>query len=358
MSRLDDRLAPGSILDAVLETCRSFVFICGEEGEIGYSNPAAVRLFGRTDSAFERDGFFDMATTRKDRRLLRRSAAALKRNERARLEMVLHSADGLYVPSYIVLWGLQDAEGTERRFLVIGDPMEAMAGTSFVSSIASNNMVLRMLHGCVDPVFLINPATRIVRDCNAAAAAMFGWSRKEFIGDDLRKLYDREEDFLAIGGRLPELESISGMHEEEVLLQGRGGGRISCKLTTLCIFGPEGEPELRVAILHDVTEAQVREELLARLAAKTTELAAELARLTKHQVPIGKGPLLSLGFTDRQSQLVRYAAIGLTTKEMAFRLGISESTVKNHFSAMFRKFGIASRIELIGLLSDHRAVPR
>jgi DNA-binding NarL/FixJ family response regulator len=92
--------------------------------------------------------------------------------------------------------------------------------------------------------------------------------------------------------------------------------------------------------------------MLVRLAVRTTELATELAQLTKHQVPIGKESFTNLGFTERQAQLARYAAIGLTTKEMAFRLGLSESTVKNHFSAMFRKFGISSRIELIGLLSD------
>ena len=235
---------------------------------------------------------------------------------------------------------------------MIGDPVEAIAAASYVSSVASNNLVIRMLNGCVDPVFLIDPRTRIVRDCNAAAVAMFGWSRGEFIGANLRKLYAGEEAFLAIGERWPELESKSGIHEEEVLLKGSDGGAISCKLTTLCIFGAKGGPELRVAILHDITEAHIREEMLVRLAARTTELAAELAQLTKHQVPIGKESFTEMGFTERQAQLARYAAIGLTTKEMAFRLGFSESTVKNHFSAMFRKFGISSRIELIGLLSS------
>jgi PAS domain S-box-containing protein len=354
MSFLDEYPEPASILGTILEACRSFVFVCDVNGAIDYANPAALKLFGQAEIALERDGLFEMATTKKDRQLLRKTAMNLQLNERKRMEMVLNSADGLYVPTYIVLCGIEGIEKTERRFLVIGDPIEAIAATSYVSSIASNNLVVRMLHGSVDPVFLIDPRTRIVCDCNAAAVAMFGWSRREFIGEDLRKLYLGEEDFLAIGKRLPELESKSGMHEEEVMLIGRDQGAISCKLTTLCIFGPKGGPELRVAILHDVTEAHIREVLLARLATQTTELAAELAQLTQKQIPIGKESFMNLGFTDRQAQLAKYAAIGLTTKEMAFRLGLSESTVKNHFSAMFRKFGISSRTELIGLLSNRR----
>jgi PAS domain S-box-containing protein len=271
--------------------------------------------------------------------------------------MVLHSVEGLHVPASLVLCRIDDAAG-EARILVIGDPAEAIATVSYVSSIASNNFVIRMLHGCVDPVFLLDPRTRLVRECNPAAAALFGWSRREFIGADLRKLFPSEEAFLDIGKRLLEFESIAGIHEEEVLLKGLDQSPISCKLTSLCIFGPKGDAELRVAILHDITEAYIREGMLVRLATRTTELAAELTQLTKHQIPIGRESFADMGFTERQAQLARFAAIGLTSKEMAFRLGLSESTVKNHFSAMFRKFSVSSRIELIGLLSDRRILSK
>jgi PAS domain S-box-containing protein len=352
MSDLAEKPGLDLILDNVLDICRSFIFLCNAGGAIEYANPAALKLFGRTESAFERDSFFEMAISGKDRRLLHRTALDLKANERKRLEMVLHSVEGLHVPASMVLCGIDGAKGNEGGFLVIGDPMEAIAATSYVSSIASNNLVIRMLHGCVDPVFLIDPKTRIVRDCNPAAAALFGWSRSELIGASLLKLYPSEEAFRAIGKRIAESESRSGIHEEEISLNGRDGSAISCKLTTLCIFGPKGEAELRVAILHDITEARVREDMLARLATRTTELAAELTQLTKRQVPIGKDSFDGMGFTERQAQLARFAAIGMTSKEIAFRLGLSESTVKNHFSAMFRKFGVSSRIELVALLLE------
>jgi len=344
------------ILKALLEDCASFVLICDVRGAIEYANPAALRLFGQAKSAFERDGLFEMATNRRDRQRLLDAATSLKAGERRRLEMVLHSVEGLHVPTSVALVGIDGAESGEGRLLVIGDAAEAIPTVSYVSSLASNNLVIRVLHGSVDPVFLIDPETRIVRDCNLAATALFGWSRNDLVGSTLRKLYPSEENFAAIGERWPKLESRSGVHEEEILLVSIDGQTISCKLTTLFIYGPKGDAELRIAIFRDITEAHIREDMLARLAARTTELAIELTQLTKHQIPIGKESLMGLGLTERQAQLARYAAIGLTSKEIAFKLGLSESTVKNHFSSMFRKFGIASRIELIALLVD-RHIP-
>jgi len=97
MNFLDEYPEPASILGTVLEACRSFVLVCDVNGAVDYANPAALKLFGRAEPAFERDGLFEMATTKKDRQLLRKTAMNLQLNERKRMDMVLNSADGLYV---------------------------------------------------------------------------------------------------------------------------------------------------------------------------------------------------------------------------------------------------------------------
>ena len=45
-------------------------------------------------------------------------------------------------------------------------------------------------------------------------------------------------------------------------------------------------------------------------------------------------------------------AQGLTNKEIAFKLGISEATVRTHIYNLFQKVGAQSRIELLNLLHD------
>jgi DNA-binding NarL/FixJ family response regulator len=52
--------------------------------------------------------------------------------------------------------------------------------------------------------------------------------------------------------------------------------------------------------------------------------------------------------TARETEVLRMIAEGLANKEIAWRLGISDHTVKFHVSAVLGKLGVASRAEAIG----------
>ena len=51
--------------------------------------------------------------------------------------------------------------------------------------------------------------------------------------------------------------------------------------------------------------------------------------------------------TDRQSQVVELLEVGLSNKEIARRLSISEGTVKLHLHAIYQRLGISTRGKLI-----------
>lgn len=51
--------------------------------------------------------------------------------------------------------------------------------------------------------------------------------------------------------------------------------------------------------------------------------------------------------TDRERDIVRWVIQGMTNKEIAARLGISDKTVKTHLSNIFSKLKINRRLELI-----------
>ncbi len=53
-----------------------------------------------------------------------------------------------------------------------------------------------------------------------------------------------------------------------------------------------------------------------------------------------------LGFTRREHELVRMIGRGLTNKEIASQLNLSEQTVKNHVHRMLRKAGASDRMSL------------
>ena len=57
----------------------------------------------------------------------------------------------------------------------------------------------------------------------------------------------------------------------------------------------------------------------------------------------GAGPLL----TPREFEVLRRAALGQRTKEIACALAVSTRTVESHFTSIFNKLGVNSRLEAV-----------
>jgi len=58
-----------------------------------------------------------------------------------------------------------------------------------------------------------------------------------------------------------------------------------------------------------------------------------------------------LGLTARESEVAAFLAIGLSNREMADALSISEHTVKSHLKAIFQKTGVASRAQAVARIA-------
>ncbi len=76
--------------------------------------------------------------------------------------------------------------------------------------------------------------------------------------------------------------------------------------------------------------------------------AAGLGIFWPQQLDSSPGARMSSHLTGRETEVVRMIAEGLANKEIAWRLGISEHTVKFHVSALLGKLGAGSRAEAIG----------
>jgi DNA-binding CsgD family transcriptional regulator len=49
----------------------------------------------------------------------------------------------------------------------------------------------------------------------------------------------------------------------------------------------------------------------------------------------------------RQKQIVEALLSGCTNKEIAQRLGVSDQTIKNQLTTLYRKLGLSGRLELV-----------
>ena len=82
---------------------------------------------------------------------------------------------------------------------------------------------------------------------------------------------------------------------------------------------------------------------LLRLAKQAQNEAVSLAD-TIHTQPTTEHP-----FSPREHEVITLAADGLTNKEIAYRLGISERTVQFHINSIFNKTTTNSRTEAVAM---------
>jgi DNA-binding CsgD family transcriptional regulator len=62
--------------------------------------------------------------------------------------------------------------------------------------------------------------------------------------------------------------------------------------------------------------------------------------------------------SDRESDVVSCLAEGLSNREIAARLSISQHTVKNYMFRIFEKLGVSSRLELLFLVMSRSGETR
>lgn len=63
-----------------------------------------------------------------------------------------------------------------------------------------------------------------------------------------------------------------------------------------------------------------------------------------------------IALTHREEQVIREVSKGLTNKEVANRLAISEKTVKHYMTCVMQKFKARNRVEAVSALRDYQGV--
>jgi two-component system, NarL family, response regulator LiaR len=64
-------------------------------------------------------------------------------------------------------------------------------------------------------------------------------------------------------------------------------------------------------------------------------------------------PVMVEGLTDREIEVIRYAARGLTNKQIGGELFISDRTVQGHLQNIYQKLGVSTRTEAVSTALKH-----
>ena len=109
-------------------------------------------------------------------------------------------------------------------------------------------------------------------------------------------------------------------------------------------------------LLKDVQPAQLADAIRV-IAAGDALLAPSVTRRLLGQfvraLPAQRAtPAALSALTERETEVLRLLAIGLSNAELAGRLYISEATVKSHVSSLLRKLGLRDRVQAVILAYD------
>ena len=66
------------------------------------------------------------------------------------------------------------------------------------------------------------------------------------------------------------------------------------------------------------------------------------------------GPRQTFGLTPREREILTEVVAGLTNREIAHKIAVSDETVKHHLSNIFNKIGASNRVELALFTVHHR----
>ena len=89
-------------------------------------------------------------------------------------------------------------------------------------------------------------------------------------------------------------------------------------------------------------------------------------RVVVREVPVvaSAGPLVpdaarleQLGITPRELQILEHIAAGMSNREIAEKLFVSENTVKTHSSRLFEKLDAKRRTQVVQRAKDARLIP-
>ena len=159
----------------------------------------------------------------------------------------------------------------------------------------------------------------------------------------LRMILERKPDVLLLDLMMPEVDGISALKQIQesphdvktiVLTESDDEGMqiLAMKLGASGYVVKTSEPDLLVEAIRKVNEGEIRLDSQGLTAVMQAVVEREDA---------------AVALSVRQRVIVWLLCQGLTNREIGARLFICEQTVKSHLHRVFRKVGVANRLQLV-----------
>lgn len=104
-----------------------------------------------------------------------------------------------------------------------------------------------------------------------------------------------------------------------------------------------GQPKAAISLLRTAKQGAFTADQLSRLNALQSLLQLAVANMQPCEDPLG-------GLTPKEREIALLLRQGASNKQLARELNVGLPTIKTHLINLFRKAGVSSRTELVGML--------
>ncbi len=192
--------------------------------------------------------------------------------------------------------------------------------------------------------------------------------------ESVERLLAAEPDFEVVGGCATAVETLALLSRQEVdvllldldLGRERGGDllqrarRAGFAGRVLMVTAGVSPLEASELLRSGIAGVFFKHDAPAALCESIREVAAGRVRFDQQLLQRAIGRLggaaagVSRGFTERERQVVTLVLDGLSNKEIADRLDVSESAVKGILQQLFAKTGVRTRSQLVRVVLEQR----
>jgi PAS domain S-box-containing protein len=207
----------------------------------------------------------------------------------------------------------------------------------------------------VDVMMAVTDHEWVIERMSADARRVIGADAEELVGKPLLGAVNPSDSPAFITSVASAVSSKTTMVSRIRLRAGLGEWRdVICFVSPLCAHAPPRLGLTVSAALEPLAapgqeRSRALEQALWRIAMEVR--AAGL--MTEEPTVVSKGPSLGAArLSARQWEILHRLARGQTAATIASAMFLSPSTVRNHLTAIYRKVGVHSQVELLALLRD------
>lgn len=339
---------------ALMSAVRDWVIVTDLSFRITQVNPAALRELGEREEALLRQSLELYFIALDPPGTFESAFEELRGQGTARSFSSL--IPGLPYRRRFSASALVDEKGRYGFLFTGGEPVER--GDSDEAT-AVMGLARRILGGLAMPVLLIETGSRAIVDCNERFATLLGRDRWGSIGSSIRIFFGDDEEYREFARHVESALAESGAYIIEYPFLRADTDRVVCRLTLLPFFVPGAQHQYAVGLFEDRSSDRRREEAIASLVA---DLQGATEALSTYYVQSSRAieaphSLEDLGASRRQREIGKLLIAGRSTKEISAELGLTESTVNNHLVALYKKLGVANRVEFIKKVTERGILP-